>query len=628
MNKKLRLFIPQLRAETIEEMKNMNFFHFGLQKMKFIPSFTFFSTFLCLICHTQGQNLRIESNFQPPSITLSNNSIYKVVIFGSQENPQGALPQVDALIISNSPQTFRSASFINGVPSVRLEMSFQVKPKRMGKHTIPSWPLKVGEQTLQVPPCTLEVLAPNQQDKIRQNAEEKQKADLKQACFIEFTNPRSFLFEGETVSGLINLYIWDRLPVSRIERAPQKDGDAFSLTELGQPQEKRNQTKYNKLYTVFSWPIGLTAAIAGTHKIVFNTAVRVRVKSRGNSPFASPFFNDPFFGFGREESLKVISEPQSIVVKSLPTSDRPDSFQGAIGAFSTRSIIDNDRVSLGDPVRLFFDIEGQGNFAAMPAPNFESNSDFKIGPPAFSFEGNELTKHQGKQRFEYILTPLSPGLLKIPAVSFSYFDPVKEKYFISNSQEHPLRVDPGEAWIDTTREDTPTKEQTNSIPTTDLFQTENEPGEWVKKIQNKTLLNSPVFWTTQSIPLLCVCGLIFYGRKRKRTGRDIFRQKQAALKKQMKEAIEYKDSTLFYRATRERLRLEIGTFYKHPNPSSLSSNELTTLLKKGSNEDSLISQIQDILHISDSHEFAEAEEGSQSLDALFKKINALLKRIR
>ena len=104
--------------------------------------------------------------------------------------------------------------------------------------------------------------------------------------------------------------------------------------------------------------------------------------------------------------------------------------------------------------------------------------------------------------------------------------------------------------------------------------------------------------------------------------------KSSDLEYKMKEAIEYKDSTLFYRATRERLRLEIGTFYKHPNPSSLSSNELTTLLKKGSNEDSLISQIQDILHISDSHEFAQTEEGSQSLDALFKKINALLKKIR
>ena len=609
-------------------MKNTYFFHIGLQKVKFILTFVFFSTFLCSVCHAQGQNLRIESSFQPPSITISNNSVYKVIIYGSQENPQGALPQVDALIISNSPQTFRSASFINGVPSVRLEMSFQVKPKKMGKHTIPSWPLKIGSKTLQVPACTLEVLSPNQQDKIRQVAEEKQKADLKQACFIEFTNPRSFLFEGETVSGLISLYIWDRLPVSRIERAPQKDGDAFSLTELGQPQEKRNQTKYNKLYSVFSWPIGLTAAIAGKHQVVFNTAVRVRVKSRGNSPFGSPFFNDPFFGFGREESLNVTSEPQSIEVKSLPTSGRPDSFQGAIGAFSTRSIVDNDRVSLGDPVRLFFEIEGQGNFAAMPAPNFESNSNFKIGPPAFSFEGNELTKHQGKQRFEYILTPLTPGLLKIPAVSFSYFDPVKEKYFISNSQEHPLRVDPGETWIDTTNEDNQIEKETFSIPTTDLFQTENEPGEWVKKIQNKTLLDSPAFWATQCIPFLCVCGLIFYGRKRKRTGRDIFRQKQSALKKQMKEAIEYKDSTLFYRATRERLRLEIGTFYKHPNPSSLSSNELTTLLKRGLNEDSVISQIQEILHISDSYEFAETENERQSLDSLFRKINNLLKKIR
>ena len=609
-------------------MKNTYFFHIGLQKVKFILTFVFFSTFLCSVCHAQGQSLRIESSFQPPSITISNNSVYKVIIYGSQENPQGALPQVDALIISNSPQTFRSASFINGVPSVRLEMSFQVKPKKMGKHTIPSWPLKIGSKTLQVPACTLEVLSPNQQDKIRQVAEEKQKADLKQACFIEFTNPRSFLFEGETVSGLISLYIWDRLPVSRIERAPQKDGDAFSLTELGQPQEKRNQTKYNKLYSVFSWPIGLTAAIAGKHQVVFNTAVRVRVKSRGNSPFGSPFFNDPFFGFGREESLNVTSEPLSIEVKSLPTSGRPDSFQGAIGAFSTRSIVDNDRVSLGDPVRLFFEIEGQGNFAAMPAPNFESNSNFKIGPPAFSFEGNELTKHQGKQRFEYILTPLTPGLLKIPAVSFSYFDPVKEKYFISNSQEHPLRVDPGETWIDTTNEDNQIEEETFSIPTTDLFQTENEPGEWVKKIQNNTLLDSPVFWATQCIPFLCVCGLIFYGRKRKRTGRDIFRQKQSALKKQMKEAIEYKDSTLFYRATRERLRLEIGTFYKHPNPSSLSSNELTTLLKRGLNEDSVISQIQEILHISDSYEFAETENERQSLDSLFRKINNLLKKIR
>ena len=177
-------------------------------------------------------------------------------------------------------------------------------------------------------------------------------------------------------------------------------------------------------------PIGLTAAIAGEHSLQFSTSIRVRVKSRGSSPFSNPFFNDPFFGFGREESLTVISDPLNIEVKQLPKTNRPISFNGAIGTFSIRSVADHDRVSLGDPVRLTIEISGKGNFTAMPAPTFESNSNFKIGPPAFSFEGNQLIKHEGKQSFEYILTPLTAGLLKIPSISFSYFDPIQEEYFL------------------------------------------------------------------------------------------------------------------------------------------------------------------------------------------------------
>ena len=575
-----------------------------------------------------GQQLRVESSFQPPSITIANNSVYKIIIHGSQENPQGSLPQIPGISISNSPQTFRSASFINGVPSVRLEMSFQIKPKKIGTHTIPPWTIKVGSTTLQVPGSSIKVVAANQEDKIKQQAEQKQKEDLSQASFIEFINPRKFLFEGETVSGLLNLFIWDRLPVSRIERPPQKEGDAFSLTELQQPQEKRNQAKYGKTYTVFSWPTGLTAAIAGPQQIQFNTSIRVRVKSRGNSPFTSPFFNDPFFGFGREESLTVKSDLINIEVKELPMIERPDSFRGAIGKFSCRSIPDSDRVSLGDPIRLVVEITGTGNFSAMPAPVLHSNSNFKIGPPAFSFEGNEITMHEGKQLFEYILTPLRPGLINIPVITFSYFDPTREEYFTSKTTNHSLRVDPGETWVDSTPVQQQIETPDFAVPTTDLFQTENEPGEWFQNVKHKTVINSQVFWSVQSIPLFCAIGLGFYGWKRKQSGRDLFRQKQSILKKQMKESISFNDASLFFRATRERLRLEIGTFYKHPNPASLSSNELSTLLQSSSNEGDTITEIQKILEISDDHEFAGTLKDPQSLEDLYKNINILLKKIQ
>ncbi len=575
-----------------------------------------------------GQNLRVESSFQPPTVTISNNSVYKIVIHGSQENPQGSIPQIPGLSISNSPQIFRSASFINGVPSVRLEMSFQVNPKIVGTHTIPNWSIQIGSKNLAVPPCTIQVLSPNQQDKVRLKAEEKQKQDLKQASFIDFVNPREFLFEGETVSGLLNLYIWDRLPVSRIERPPQKNGDAFSLTELKQPQENRNQTRFNKVYTVFSWPTGLTAALAGQQTIEFNTSIRVRVKSRGNSPFSSPFFNDPFFGFGREESLTVKSDLINILVKALPMVDRPDSFKGAIGSFTCQTKPDADRVSLGDPVRLIFEIKGKGNFSAMPAPVLNSDDNFKIGPPAFSFEGNEITMHKGKQSFEYILTPIKAGLINIPQISFSYFDPIQEKYFTSSTQNHPLRVDPGEAWVDSTPIEEEADSQSSLSSTTDLFQTENEPGEWVEKIKIENILESNLFWSIQLFPFFGACGLIFYGWKRKQSGRDIFRQRQSNLKKQMKESISFKDPSLFFRATRERLRLEIGTFYKHPNPSSLSTNELSELLEKGANEDSTISEIQKVLQESDGFEFAETYKDTRSLSELYAQINGLLKKIK
>ena len=588
----------------------------------------FVSLLLPDIEEIHGQQLRVESSFQPPSITIANNSVYKIIIHGSQENPQGSLPQIPGISISNSPQTFRSASFINGVPSVRLEMSFQIKPKKIGTHTIPPWTIKVGSTTLQVPGSSIKVVAANQEDKIKQQAEERQKEDLSQASFIEFINPRKFLFEGETVSGLLNLFIWDRLPVSRIERPPQKEGDAFSLTELRQPQEKRNQTKYGKTYTVFSWPTGLTAAIAGQQQIQFNTSIRVRVKSRGNSPFTSPFFNDPFFGFGREESLTVKSDLINIEVRELPMIERPDSFRGAIGKFSCRSIPDSDRVSLGDPIRLVVEITGTGNFSAMPAPVLNSNSNFKIGPPAFSFEGNEITMHEGKQLFEYILTPLKPGLISIPVITFSYFDPAREEYFTSKTINHPLRVDPGETWVDPTPVQQQTETSDFAVSTTDLFQTENEPGEWFQNVKHKTVINSQVFWSLQSIPLFCAIGLGFYGWKRKQSGRDLFRQRQSILKKQMKESITFNDASLFFRATRERLRLEIGTFYKHPNPSSLSSNELTTLLQSSSNEEDTISEIEKILEISDDHEFAGTLKDPQSLEDLYKHINNLLKKIQ
>ena len=578
--------------------------------------------------HANNNSIRIESLFQPPTITLAGQSTYKVIIHGSQENPQGSIPQIPGISISNSPQVFRSASFINGIPSVRLELSFNVTPKAVGTHTIPKWQMQIGKSAFLVPDAILKVLPPNQQDIIRKNEQEKQEENLKQASFIEFSNPRPYLFEGETVSTEINLFIWDRLPVSRIERAPQKEGDSISISEMGQPLEKRNQIRFNKSYTVFSWPISMTTAIAGKHNLKFNTSIRVRVKSRGNSPFNSPFFNDPFFGFGREESLTVLSDNHTINVKPLPLNNRPKSFSGAIGKFSISTSIDSDSISLGDPIRYKVDIEGKGNFSAMPAPPLESDEIFKIGPPAFSFDGNEITMFEGIQSFEYVISPLKSGLLEVPSITFSYFDPLQEEYFVTKTKIHKINVDPGQTWIDPSEESSSEEENVPEIKTSDYFQTENEPGSWVLSLEKESIITSKLFWSLQSIPMLSTVVLFLYGLKRKRSGRDIFRKKLSLLTKQMKDAIAYDDPELFFKASRERIRLEIGTLYKRTNPASLSSQEIISLLGNGSNNENLIEEIDDVLQRIDDYEFADREKNFPTLENLDKKINTLLKKLK
>ena len=578
----------------------------------------------------QNPTIRVEASFSPASVSIGNNSVYKVVIFGTQALPEGKMPSILGLSISNSPQIFRSSSLRNGIPSVTMELSFQARPTKQGSFTLPSWIINLGGNSVRVPPATLRVFSPNQQDAFLKEKEKQRQKDIRQAAFVEFNSPRSFLFEGETIPATISLFLMNGLPVTRLPPPPKKVGDSFSMTEIRQRNIKRNFLRNGKSYTVFSWPVGLTAAIAGNHELSFEVAIQVRVRNNRNSPFNSPFINDPFFGFGREESLLATSDEQTIEVRSLPMKGRPLDFQGAIGSFTSISRLDSDRVSLGDPVKLTFEISGSGNFAAIPAPEIKSDDKLKVGSPKFSFEGNEMTKHEGMQSFEYILTPLTPGLIEVPPVEFSFFDPIQETFFSSVTPSHPLRVDPGEKWTsgNTEKNAPPRLDEQTKTSTADLFQTESEPGEWMSTLEQPLLFENPAFWYFQSIPLLGFSILTFWGLTRRSGEKEKLRQKEIVLSRQMKDSVGFNDAPSFLRAFRDLVRIRLAALRNHPNPSSLSSDELVALLQSGDNSEESIAEIKELLRSCDDQEFAGNELTRQPLDTLHQKGAKLIQKLK
>jgi len=591
--------------------------------------------FLLIACFLAGPtilsfgNIRVESSFNPATITLSNASTYQIIVHGSQQAPSGSVPSVKGLKFSSPPRTLRSASFINGVPSVRFELTFTVTPEKPGSFIVPSWEIEVENKTHKVPSANLQVLPPNQKDKLRQAEQRQQQEDLRQAAFLEFSCPRPFLFKGETVEAKVSLFLWDRLPVTRIDQVPAKNADGISITELGQPSEERNVRKFNKTYSVYSWNFGLTGAITGNHKITFESSIRVRIRNGRNSPFNNPFFNDPFFGFGREESLQVVSNTLDLEIKPLPNKDRPTSFQGAIGDLKINSNPDKNQVSVGDPIRLTCTIHGSGNFAAMPAPDLSFGDKFKVGPPAFSFSGNSMTKQEGSQTFEYIVTPLEAGILEIPPISFAYFNPEKEQYFSLNTSAHRIRVDPGKEWIapaDTTLSSAPKQVPQKQVQ--DLFQTDSDPGVWVTSLSLVDPIHSASFWILQVVLFLTVLVVIYLRIRKRKSASELLKKKEKVLLIKIREALKHKDSIGFHRILSKSIRLRVGIACKHAKTHALSSPEVVELLKSASFSKEVVDEALELLRLCDELEYAGSVTQKTDLDSTFRKSQSLLKKIK
>ena len=90
----------------------------------------------------------------------------------------------------------------------------------------------------------------------------------------------------------------------------------------------------------------------------------------------------------------------------------------------------------------------------------------------------------------------------------------------------------------------------------------------------------------------------------------------------------FKDAPALLRAFRDLLRLRIASLRKHPNPSSLSSEEILSLLRLGNNSEEIIQEARELLRSCDDQEFAGNELARQPLESLYQTSHGLLKKLK
>lgn len=121
--------------------------------------------------------------------------------------------------------------------------------------------------------------------------------------------------------------------------------------------------------------------------------------------------------------------PISIKVLPLPNRGKPSSFSGMVGSYKFSANLDRTNLKMGDSLTLTFNISGDGAIGEIANPKLPElrNIRWEISE-AKANKNIEDSKVVTSKEIKAMLYPQSTGTFKIPAITYSWFNPAIKRY--------------------------------------------------------------------------------------------------------------------------------------------------------------------------------------------------------
>ena len=147
---------------------------------------------------------------------------------------------------------------------------------------------------------------------------------------------------------------------------------------------------------------------------------------------------------GMPSSAEVVKESEAIPIEvlPLPEANKPANFSGGVGEFTVSGQIDNPHVKAGQPVTLKVRIDGKGNAKVIDFPKLDLGSNVQVYDPKINMKF--FANGRSFKEFETLIVSRAPGELKIPAISFWFFNPETKNYVEGRTTELTVQVDPSD----------------------------------------------------------------------------------------------------------------------------------------------------------------------------------------
>jgi len=555
------------------------------------------ATLLLVILATAGCFLRQVKAADPTvNATLSSDTTevgqaveLNIQVNGAQRAQVPEKIDVDGLTILHSGQQtqFQMQNFN---VSSSVVHTFTVVPDRAGKFAIPAITVEVDGKKLTTPALSLTATGSGNNtggtaSSAAPGSNEPKSDGSRKIAFAELVVPAQNAYVGEAIPIEIRVYFDANVRV-QTDGLPTLTSEGFTVQKLTQPHQEqvvKNGRRYNFVsYKTAITPVKSGKLVLGPAELQYVAVVPQSRKAPRNGMddfFSDEMLNNMFGGYVQEQ-LTVKSNESDMEVKPLPKTGQPKDFSGAVGQFSLSTEASPLKLNLGDPVTLKLKISGRGNFDLVSAPHMLEETGWRSYPPSNKFTADDDVGISGSKVFEMAVIPADKKT-RLPAVEFSYFDPLTEKYVTLNAERTPITVEGQSTPVPVVQASPSGQEEKTPEAAksgTDIHYILTGAAHWDKSFEPVFLL--PVFWKSQGAPLLAFLAFVGFQVQCRRK-RDLIAMRLAELRRQKGDLLkamqrEDTDAATFYEAATRYFQIEAGSSSSR-NPASITTAEIISM---------------------------------------------------
>ncbi len=430
----------------------------------------------------------------------------------------------DFLVVGGPNQSSRTV-YTNGSVSSTVSYSYVLEPRNIGKFTIGAAYVKVGDKTLSTQAVGVEVSEKPattnnnaQQNTNQSDASTDISEYIRNNVLIKTEVSDLDIYKGEDITVVLKFCVKRNSSIYgyRILQAvkvPKYDGFYANEIELSE-QQAQTETINGEVYEVSAFKKTiLTAQKPGALEIdaitldgLFGVEVKKQKKNSGD-PWQDldDFFSNPFSSGNKEVRASISSNTVKVNVRDLPE-NAPVDFNGAVGKFTMKTELNATSTKTDEPLTYRVIISGNGNLELFNPPTLNLPPGWETYDPKISTSGSAKT-------YEYLLIPRSPGEFTIPAYTWSFLDPSKNKFETLASESYKVNVAAGAGYNPATGNYGTNKEDVEMLAN-DI--------RYIKKSglryenPDNAFFGNGAFYSLLGLPFIAGIGIFIFTAKRKK----------------------------------------------------------------------------------------------------------------